>query len=181
MRKTARHLSDWKRLNCCPQSTSVFICAGGWQGNKSNTGSHSVKLLNPTKEYSEFGLASYISLFLQVGQMFFLTSHLQIFPGYPDFTKAMLARGWFQNEDKDSWCTSSLRPFFLVLGTCACRQEWVFTEGLALLRLEMGPSSCHRSWQPLDWAGFVWNRQPGLLQQWCATTAATAGGESLPW
>lgn len=48
--KTARHLSDWKRLNCCPQSTSVFICAGG----------------------------------------------------YPDFTKAMLARGWFQNEDKDS-------------------------------------------------------------------------------
>ncbi|CAK8988403.1 unnamed protein product [Durusdinium trenchii] len=48
--KTARHLSDWKRLNCCPQSTSVFICAGG----------------------------------------------------YPDFTKAMVARGWFQNEDKES-------------------------------------------------------------------------------
>ncbi|CAJ1429735.1 unnamed protein product [Effrenium voratum] len=48
--KTARHLSDWKRLHCCPQSSSVFICAGG----------------------------------------------------YPDFTKAMLARGWFQNEDKDS-------------------------------------------------------------------------------
>lgn len=71
-----------------------------------NIGNHSVKLLNPTKECRELCLPSYI-WFLQVGQMFFLSSHFQIFPGYPDFTKAMLARGWFQNEDKDSpW------PFF---------------------------------------------------------------------
>ena len=28
------------------------------------------------------------------------------FAGYPDFTKAMLARGWFQNEDKDRLASS---------------------------------------------------------------------------
>eukprot|EP00439_Symbiodinium_sp_Y106_P046286 s386_g5.t3 len=28
--KCARHLSDWKRLHSCPQSSPVFICAGGY-------------------------------------------------------------------------------------------------------------------------------------------------------
>ena len=45
------------------------------------------------------------------------------FAGYPDFTKAMLARGWFQNEDKDRLAssqqtesvTAKLWPFHLLL------------------------------------------------------------------
>ena len=41
------------------------------------------------------------------------------FAGYPDFTKAMLARGWFQNEDKDglasSQQTESVWQFHLLL------------------------------------------------------------------
>ncbi|CAE7508037.1 TTLL3D [Symbiodinium natans] len=28
--KCARHLTDWKRLHGCPQSSPVFICAGGY-------------------------------------------------------------------------------------------------------------------------------------------------------
>lgn len=77
--------------------------------------------------------------------MFFLSSHFQIFPGYPDFTKAMLARGWFQNEDKDSpW------PFFQLLKrTCMSPRisfHWRIRASSTWNGLQQLPSIMTTSW-----------------------------------